>query len=175
MNQDLILVDIDDKVIGYESKKVIHDKGLLHRAFSIFIYNGSKMLIQKRNKNKYHSGGLWSNACCSHPRKNETLEKSAHERLKQEMRFDTSLEEQFSFIYRKEFNNGIIEYEYDHVFLGEYSKKVNINLVEASDYKWIEIEELKKLLISKPEMFTCWFIISCPKIINLILSKENRS
>ncbi len=172
MKNDLVLVDIEDNIIGYSNKKEIHDKGLLHRAFSIFIYDENKLLIQKRNENKYHSGGLWTNTCCSHPRKNETLKNCVHQRLKEEMRFDCSLKEMFSFVYRNRFSNDIIEYEYDHVFCGKYCGKVDINLEEASDYKWIEIDELKKILLTNPDMFTPWFIISAPKVINMILNKE---
>ncbi len=168
MDDELILVDIDDNVVGYMSKGKIHEIGKLHRAFSIFIYNENKMLLQKRNINKYHSGGLWSNACCSHPRKNEILSECIHRRLKEEMGFDCNLEEKFSFIYRTSFHNSLIEYELDHVFLGKYNKDVKNNIEEVSEYKWIDINDLKNELKDYPERFSYWFIISVPKIIKMI-------
>lgn len=168
MKDELVLVDLNDNVIGYGNKLAIHKDGLLHSAFSVFIYNKNKMLLQKRNSNKYHSGNLWTNACCSHPRKGENIKDAIQRRLLEEMGFDCNLKEEFSFIYRTVFNNNIIEYELDHVFLGQYNGNVNINLDEACEYKWIEISELKNQLVNNPSIFTSWFIISAPEIIKII-------
>lgn len=164
----IILVDLDDKEIGFASKHEVHERGLLHRAFSIFIYNEDYLLIQQRNSKKYHSGGLWTNACCSHPRKNERTEEAIHRRLKEEMGFDCKLNEQFKFVYKVKFSENLYEYEYDHVFLGKYSGDITLNREEASNYKWIKIEKLKEELLNYSEHYTAWFIISAPKIFEIL-------
>lgn len=161
----VILVDENDNEIGTEEKISAHKKGLLHRAFSIFIFDSKgRMLIQKRKKDKYHSGGLWTNACCSHPRPGEDINEAVHRRLKEEMGFDTQLKEIFSFIYKATFDNGLTEYEYDHVFIGFYDGDVHPNPEEAEDYKWIEVEELTKDVAQHPEKYTVWFKIALPKV-----------
>lgn len=133
MFEEITLVDIDDHITGYSTKEDVHKRGLLHRAFSVFIVNDNKMLIQMRNPNKYHSGGLWSNACCSHQRKEEILSEAVHRRMNEELGFDCPLEEKFKFIYRTRFENGLVEYELDHVFVGEYCGEVCIDPNEASE------------------------------------------
>ena len=120
-------MDLDDHEIGSEEKLRAHEKGYLHRAFSVFIYQGDRMLIQQRNPEKYHSGGLWANACCSHPRAGESLTEAIHRRLQEEAGFDCELAELFSFTYRTVFTNGLTEYEFDHVFLGSYDGEVKMN------------------------------------------------
>lgn len=165
MSEVIIKVDFDDNEIGFITKEEAHKSPILHRAFSIFIMNGDKMLIQKRNPNKYHSGGLWTNACCSHPRKGESLEKAVHRRLVEEVGFDCELVEKFSFVYMRQFNENLYEYEYDHVFVGEYSGEVILNEEEATEYMWIDKAELKTRLREKPEEFTTWFFIAASKII----------
>ena len=145
MENRIALVDIDDNIIGFETKEEVHRRGLLHRAFSVFIIRDGKMLIQMRNPDKYHSGGLWSNACCSHQRDGEELSESVHRRMEEELGFDCHLEEKFSFIYRTQFRPDLIEYEYDHVFAGTY--------------------DLKEELVKYPETFSSWFIICAPKVI----------
>lgn len=163
---DLIaLVDLDDRIIGYETKAEVHRKGLLHRAFSVFIVNDGKMLIQMRNPDKYHSGGLWSNACCSHQRKGEELEDSVHRRMEEELGFDCALEEKFDFVYRTQFREDLIEYEFDHVFVGQYSGDVRVDPQEASEIRWIALGELKEQLMNTPEAFSSWFLICAPKVI----------
>ena len=134
MNREnkIALVDIDDNIIGFETKEEVHRRGLLHRAFSVFILRDGKMLIQMRNPDKYHSGGLWSNACCSHQRDGEELAESVHRRMTEELGFDCHLEEKFSFVYRTQFRPDLIEYEYDHVFAGSYDGEVRVNPEEAS-------------------------------------------
>src|SRR5258708_894916 len=121
MEERVILVNDQDEEIGTEEKMCAHEKGLLHRAFSIFIYNSKgEMLLQRRAKIKYHSGGLWTNACCSHPRKGETIEKAAHRRLKEEFGFDCNLKNAFSFIYQADLDKGLKEHEFDYVLTGLY-------------------------------------------------------
>lgn len=162
--EEIIKVDFEDNEIGFITKEEAHRTCTLHRAFSIFIMNGNKMLIQKRNPNKYHSGGLWTNACCSHPRRGEKLEEAIHRRLVEEMGFACPLSERFSFVYMRQFAPDLYEYEYDHVFVGEYAGEVVLNEEEANEYMWIDIDELKKWLLEKPEEFTTWFIIAVSKI-----------
>ena len=163
--EEIALVDLDDRIIGYDTKENVHRTGKLHRAFSIFIVNEGKMLIQKRNVNKYHSGGLWTNACCSHQRKNEELEEAIHRRLAEEIGFDCELEEKFKFVYRTKFAEDLYEYEVDHVFLGNYSGEVVLNEEEAEEIRWISFEDLKKELLERPNDFTSWFIIAAPGVL----------
>ena len=165
MENRIALVDIDDNITGFETKEEVHRRGLLHRAFSVFIIRDGKMLIQMRNPDKYHSGGLWSNACCSHQRDGEELLESVHRRMVEELGFDCHLEEKFSFIYRTQFRPDLIEYEYDHVFAGTYDGEVRVNPEEASQIRWIPLADLKEELVKYPETFSSWFIICAPKVI----------
>ena len=170
---DLIaLVDLDDRIIGYETKEEVHRKGLLHRAFSVFIVDEGKMLIQMRNPDKYHSGGLWSNACCSHQRKGEELEDSVHRRMEEELGFDCALEEKFDFVYRTQFREDLIEYEFDHVFVGQYSGNVRVDPQEASQIRWIALGELKEQLMKTPEMFSSWFLICAPRVMQIMQNRN---
>lgn len=171
MNDELILIDLDDNQIGTGEKEDVHMKGQLHRAFSVFLYDGDRMLVQRRNKNKYHSGGLWANACCSHPRNGEELKDAVPRRMMEELGVEAEVEEIFSFIYRTEFSWDLYEYECDHVFLGEYSGAVSFSKDELSEIRWIEIDELKRKLVDTPEKFASWFIIAAPEVIAEI---ENR-
>ena len=162
----ILLVDKEDNEAGYGEKLQVHKHGLLHRAFSIFIFNQKgEMLIQKRYSGKYHSPGLWSNTCCSHQKQGLSLEQVAHGRLKYEMGFDTEINEAFSFIYRIEFENGLIENELDHVFFGSYDGIVSPERTEVEDYRWISIERLKNEMENTPESFTYWLRYSIDKII----------
>ncbi len=168
MSEMIILVDENDRTIGFEEKLKAHQgEGKLHRSFSIFIFNSKgNILLQQRAKKKYHFGGLWSNACCSHPNKGEELEKAVHRKLKQEMGFDTDLREIFSFIYKvKDSNNGLTEHEFDHVFIGEYDGEPNPNLEEVDNWKWTDIKELKKDVKNNPEKYSFWFREAFHKII----------
>ncbi|MBU1046481.1 isopentenyl-diphosphate Delta-isomerase [Patescibacteria group bacterium] len=154
----IILVDDKDNEIGKGEKMKVHKEGKLHRAFSIFIFNSKKeLLIQKRAINKYHNGGLWSNSCCSHPNYGESLGKATHRRLKEEMGFDCNLVKMSSFIYRKKFENGLIEHEYDHIFVGEYEKEPVPNLEEVEDWRWINLEDLKNDILINSDNYTFWF------------------
>lgn len=171
MNNDrdkIILVDLNDNEIGFDNKMDVHYQGVLHRAFSIFIVNNKKMLIQKRNINKYHSGGLFTNACCSHPREGEILEHAIHRRLNEEMGFDCELKEVTSFVYYHNFNNGTIEYELDHVYIGNYSGEINIDPDEAESAEWVDILWLKQDVMNHPENYTVWFIIALPKVLKAL-------
>lgn len=168
---NLILVDLNDLPIGTASKLEAHQKHYLHRAFSVFIVHDGKMLIQKRAANKYHTPGLWSNACCSHPRMNETLETAVHRRLVEELGIDADCLECFSFIYYAAFDNGIAEYEYDHVFLADTNQKIQLNPEEAEAIEWIPFDELAEDLCKNPQKYTPWFIIACPKVLAYCLKE----
>jgi isopentenyl-diphosphate Delta-isomerase len=166
MTEYVILVDENDQAIGICEKMEAHEKGLLHRAFSVFVFNDKgEMLLQRRALSKYHSPGLWTNTCCSHPRENESVEEAAHRRLKEEMGFDCQLEEVFSFTYNAAFSNGLIEHEFDHVLIGKYDSSPLLNTEEAAEYKWISIKEVLREAEENPNNFTEWFKIILPKLV----------
>jgi isopentenyl-diphosphate delta-isomerase len=163
--QQVILVDDNDNAIGEVEKMEAHLKGLKHRAFSIFIFNSSgEMLLQQRALNKYHSAGLWSNACCSHPRPGEKTELAAARRVSEELGFTTPLQKIFDFAYKVSFANGLIEHEFDHVFVGNYDGVVSADPAEVNDWSFKSIEEIKKGLREEPGKYTEWFQIAFPKI-----------
>lgn len=157
----VVLVDEHDRVIGKAEKLSAHSGGgKLHRAVSVFVFNAKgETLLQRRADGKYHSAGLWSNTCCTHPAPGEEPEAAARRRLKEEMGFDTPLTEGFEFIYRTAVGSGLTEWEYDHVFFGEYNGAVKPNPVEVSDYKWVSLEELLADVKSNPQNYTRWLII----------------
>ena len=160
MDELVILVDKNDNQLGLMEKIEAHEKAVLHRAFSVFILNdNNELLLQKRALSKYHSPGLWTNTCCSHPRDGESVIDAGIRRLKEEMGFVTEINPLFSFIYRAEFDNGLTEHEFDHVLLGRYNKTPLINKLEVSDWKWIDIEFLKKDVFVNPDIYTVWFKI----------------
>ncbi len=157
MEHTLILVDEKDNITGYGEKMKVHREGHLHRAFSLFVVNRSgQLMLQRRAFEKYHSGGLWANTCCSHPLKGEDREETIHSRLKHEMGFDCELKPLFNFIYRAEFENGLTEYELDQVYIGFYEGVANPNPDEVCEWKWMDIEELKNDLKSSPEKYVYW-------------------
>jgi len=163
--EEVILVNAQDEECGRMEKMEAHRKGVLHRAFSIFIFNyKNEMLLQQRAVNKYHSGGLWTNACCSHPKPNEALEAAATRRLYEELGFETSLEKLFDFIYNTSFENGLTEYEFDHVFSGIYNGEVNINKAEVHDFCYRSVDEIESNLKTHPQKFTEWFKIAFPLV-----------
>lgn len=163
--EEIILVNEKDEPIGVMEKIEAHKKGLLHRAFSIFIFNrNGEMLLQQRALNKYHSAGLWSNACCSHPRPGEDLEEAAHRRLKEEMGFDTRLEKIFDFVYEVKFDNGLTEHEFDHVFAGIYDGPVHYHKEEVMDVRFSSIEMVRDSLENEPVKYTEWFRLAFPKL-----------
>ena len=159
------MVDDDDKVLGAAEKMEVHEKGLMHRAFSIFIFNSRKeMLLQQRALNKYHSSGLWSNACCSHPNPYEDTRLAAERRLKEEMGFWTPLQKLFDFAYKVTFENGLTENEFDHVFLGKYDGEIKMNPEEVINYSFKPMKQIKHELKEIPGIYTAWFHIAFPKI-----------
>ena len=163
--QTVILVNEKDEITGTAEKMEAHKKGLLHRAFSIFVFNSrGEMLMQQRAPGKYHSGGLWTNACCSHPRPGEKTEDAARRRLKEELGFETPLAGIFDFIYKAEFVNGLAEYEYDHVYVGEYDGIIQPDKEEVMDYCFLPMPEVGRRITHRPENYTAWFHIAFPKI-----------
>jgi len=167
MPEKVILVDKDDKEIGIGEKIKTHKEGKLHRCFSVFIFNSkNELLLQRRARSKYHSGGLWTNTCCSHPRPNEPTEKSVHRRLKEEMGFDCEVKEIFSFIYKVKFDNGLWEHEYDHVFFGKFDGEPKPNPEEVDEWKWVSLEKLKKDIQENPDNYTYWLKKSIDKVIS---------
>ena len=156
----VVLVNKKDQEIGTMEKIEAHQKGLLHRAFSVFILNeNNELLLQKRGINKYHSPGLWTNTCCSHPRNGEDVLDAGIRRLKEEMGFVTKLSSLLSFIYKAEFDNGLTEHEFDHVLIGKYSSNPIINELEVCDWKWIDLDVLRQDILDNPEIYTVWFKI----------------
>jgi len=165
----IILVDDNDKQIGTEEKLKAHKEGKLHRAFSIFIFNSkNELLLQKRADFKYHSGGLWTNTCCSHPRPYKNIEEEAKKRLEEEMGIKVNLKKLFTFKYKSSFTNGLTEHEYDHVFIGRYDNDPVPNADEVSEWKWVSLKELKKDVKDNPDNYTEWLKICLDKVINNI-------
>ncbi len=165
MEQQVILVNEKDEVTGTAGKMEAHQTGLLHRAFSIFVFNSKgEMLLQQRAEGKYHSPGLWTNACCSHPAPGEDTLKAAERRLREELGFNTRLEKVFSFTYRSDFDNGLTEHEFDHVFTGTYDGAINPDREEVKDYCFKPMQEIAEALRLQPEKFTSWFRIAFPVV-----------
>jgi len=163
--QFVILVNEKDEAHGEMEKIEAHKKGLLHRAFSVFIFNSKgEMLLQRRALNKYYSGGLWSNTCCSHPFPGEATDAGAVRRLREEMGFGAGLAKAFDFIYRAAFDNGLTEYEFDHVYTGEYNGSIHANPDEVCDYCYKNMDDIHHSLQTHPEKFTPWLHIVFPKI-----------
>ncbi|MFT3932751.1 MAG: isopentenyl-diphosphate Delta-isomerase [Chitinophagaceae bacterium] len=162
---DIILVNEQDEQIGTMEKMEAHRKAMLHRAFSVFIFNSKgEMLLQQRAFKKYHSAGLWTNACCSHPKPGEDTLAAAESRLQFEMGFTTGLKKIFEFTYRSAFDNGLTEYEFDHVFAGIYNDAIHPDPDEVSDYCYKSMEDIKASLQTHPEKYTTWFAIAFPLI-----------
>jgi len=172
MTEQVILVNTNDEEMGFMEKMEAHRKAILHRAFSIFIFNSKgEMLLQQRAVHKYHSSNLWTNACCSHPRPGEKTTDAASRRLKEEMGFDVPVKKIFDFTYKVSFENGLTEYEFDHVYIGYYDGQVNVNPDEVQDYCFKRVNEIKDSLQSHPQKYTAWFHLAFPKIEKWI--KEN--
>lgn len=162
--EQIILVNEADEVVGFEEKIRAHELGLLHRAFSIFIFNSKgEMLLQQRAADKYHSPLLWTNTCCSHPNKDENMSDALKRRLQEEMGLESDLEFQFKFIYKTAFSNGLMEHELDHVYMGVTDDQPVPDPAEVHDWKYISLDQLK-LEMQHPENFTVWFNISFPMI-----------
>lgn len=160
VEEQVVLVNTKDEPLGLMNKQEAHVAGLLHRAFSVFVFNDkNELLIQQRALGKYHSPGLWTNTCCSHPRENETYKDAAHRRLQEEMGFDCELKYLFNFVYKADVGQGLTEHELDHVFKGVFNQEPSINLDEVASYKWVSFEELKKDIVKNSEEYTEWFKI----------------
>ncbi len=165
MIEQVILVNEQDEEIGSIEKIEAHRKALLHRAFSVFIFNGKgEMLLQQRALSKYHSPGLWTNTCCGHPRPGEPVDAGAARRLKEEMGFEVPLKKIFDFVYKTEFENGLSEFEFDHVFTGVYNQRPDPDPREVNDYCFRSSEDIERDLITHPERYSSWFKIAFPRI-----------
>lgn len=168
MNQDVILVNLHDEPVGTATKEEAHRRGDLHRAFSVFLYHENRLLIQQRAFHKYHSGGLWANTCCSHPRPGEELEEAVKRRLKEEAGIECEVKEIFSFVYKHQFAEDLYEHEYDHVFLGEYCGEPLPDPEEIEAFRWISFGDLKRELAEEPEKYAPWFVIAAPRVLRVI-------
>ena len=174
MEEYVILVDENDLETGIMEKMKAHREAVLHRAFSVFIFNQrGELMLQQRAFSKYHSPGLWTNTCCSHPRPGETTPDAAHRRMTEEMGFDCEFEEAFSFIYKAELDNNLTEYEYDHVFIGTSGKLPLINTDEAADFRFASMPEIRKEMNAGPENFTIWFRIAFDRVEHFFNEKLN--
>ena len=172
MKENVILVDKNDTQIGLMSKLDAHKKGILHRAFSVFVLNNNnEIMLQKRAYNKYHSGGLWTNTCCSHQREGENSIEAGKRRLLEEMGFETELKIITSFIYKVEFENGLTEHELDYLLIGKYLKSPVINKQEVADWKWMKVELISDDIKLNPNNYTSWFKIIFDKFQNKIKIK----
>ncbi|GLU54178.1 isopentenyl-diphosphate Delta-isomerase [Dyadobacter frigoris] len=164
----IILIDKDDNEIGVMEKIETHRLGLLHRAFSIFLFNeNGEMLLQQRALSKYHSAGLWSNACCGHPRPNELTKQAAIRRLGEELGFETNINKVFHFCYHASLDNGLIENEFDHVFIGKYDGIINPNIDEVHSWKYDSLENIKRDIMSveTSNLYTVWFKIAFTELL----------
>ncbi|WP_395044837.1 isopentenyl-diphosphate Delta-isomerase [Flavobacterium sp.] len=158
--EKVILVNEKDEQIGLMPKLEAHEKAILHRAFSVFVLNSkNEIMLQQRAHHKYHSPLLWTNTCCSHQRNGETNIKAGTRRLEEEMGFVTELRELFHFIYKAPFDNGLTEHELDHVMIGYYNEEPKVNDDEVASWKWMAIDDVKKDMQDKPEIYTVWFKI----------------
>lgn len=171
----VILVDTEDRPTGTIEKMEAHRLGVLHRAFSVFVFNEKgEMLLQQRALSKYHSGGLWTNACCSHPAPGEETTDAARRRLVEELGIEIPVQKIFDFVYRTEFDNGLIEHEFDHVFTGRHDGFVDFNRDEVMDICYKSMDEVKNSLHLNPEQYTSWFRIAFPKIEDWYRHQYNR-
>jgi isopentenyl-diphosphate delta-isomerase len=161
VTEHVIIVNVRDEIIGVEEKIKAHSDGVLHRAFSIFIFNAAgQLLLQQRAHNKYHSKGLWSNTCCGHPRPGESIVDASLRRLSEEMGFVCEVRESFKFIYRAEVGDGLVEHEYDHVLVGRFDGDPAPNSDEVDDWKWVDLTTLQLNMREDPDIFTYWFRLS---------------
>ena len=171
--EKVIIVDREDNYVGTLPKMEAHEKGVLHRAFSVFILNQKgELMLQQRALHKYHSPGLWTNTCCSHQREGEENLQAGTRRLEEEMGFSVPLEELFSFIYKAPFDNGLTEHELDHVMLGYYEGIPEINSDEVNTWKWMSLNEIASDLTVNPESYTVWFKIIFERFFNHVKSTK---
>lgn len=169
MTEQVILVDRQDHAIGEMEKMEAHEKAVLHRAFSVFVFNDKdELMLQQRAFSKYHSPGLWTNTCCSHPRPGEDTTLAAHRRLVEEMGFDCEVQKIFDFIYKAALDKGLTEHEFDHVFVGRYNQPPVINTQEAESWKWMKMEDIAADMKSNPEKYTVWFRIAFDRVFDYL-------
>ena len=166
MNEEkVILVDEKDWPLGEMEKMEAHRKAVLHRAFSIFVFNDkNELMLQRRALSKYHSPGLWTNTCCSHPRPGEEVLEAGHRRLQEEMGFDSELKKIFDFIYNAELDQGLTEHEFDHVLFGRYHREPAINPEEVDDWKWMTMDDIAADMKTHPHNYTVWFRIAFDRV-----------
>jgi isopentenyl-diphosphate delta-isomerase len=166
MDQEyVILVDERDNDIGMMEKMQAHREGKLHRAFSVFIFNDrNELLLQQRALDKYHSAGLWTNSCCSHPRPHETIKDAANRRLFEEMGIGCDLSIKTSFIYKTAFENGLMEHELDYILTGRFNFEPAINPEEVANYKWLSLDAIRQDIALHPEHYTSWFKIALENV-----------
>jgi len=174
MLEEVVLVNEKDEPVGTMEKMAAHEQAILHRAFSVFVFNNNgDVLMQQRAFSKYHSGGLWTNTCCSHPRPGEEVLAAATRRLQEEMGFTTSLTKAFDFTYKADFENGLTEHEFDHVFTGNYDGLIHFNTDEVAAYAFIPAQDLEQQIEETPERFTAWFHIAYPKLKAWMATTQN--
>jgi isopentenyl-diphosphate delta-isomerase len=155
--EQVILVDEQDRELGFAEKLAAHRAGALHRAFSVFVFDErGRLLLQKRATAKYHSGGLWSNTACGHPRPGETTDEAARRRLREEMNVECELRGAFSFIYRTEVGGALVEHEFDHVFVGEHASDPAPDVAEVESWKWIALDDLRRDLARESHLYSAW-------------------
>ena len=160
MEENVILVDEQDNQLGLMPKMEAHEKAVLHRAFSVFIFNSKgELMLQQRAAHKYHSPLLWTNTCCSHQRNGESNIEAGKRRLVEEMGFETNLKEVFSFVYKAPFDNGLTEHELDHVMVGNFDGLPEINHEEVASFKWMSLDAIKEDIELHPNLYTAWFKI----------------
>ena len=165
--EKVILVDKNDSEVGLMEKMEAHEKAVLHRAFSVFIFNSEgNLMLQQRALHKYHSPGLWTNTVCSHPRSGDKTADAAHRRIVEEMGFDSDFEEAFSFLYKADVGQNLTEHEFDHVFIGKSDKQPNINPDEVASWKYVDLDWLVKDIEERPDDYTVWFKIALAEVIS---------
>lgn len=165
----VILVDANDEETGTMGKQEAHVKGVLHRAISVFVFDSQgRLLLQQRAESKYHTPGLWTNTCCSHPTPGEEPLAAAHRRLAEEMGVEADLKFAFSFKYRAVFDNGLVEHEWDHVFIGRSDAKPKLNYDEVRSHRWCSRQMISDEINENPESFTAWFKLTYQRVFDMV-------
>jgi len=169
----VILVDTADRELGTMEKMEAHENAVLHRAFSVFIFNDrGELMLQQRAAHKYHSPLLWTNTCCSHQRQGESNIEAGKRRLREEMGFEVDLDKKFHFVYKAEFDNGLTEHELDHVMVGYYNGEPTINPEEVASWKWINMEVLQQDMKDHPQDYTAWFKIIFDRFVEFLTKQS---
>jgi len=169
----IVLVDSQDRAVGLGEKMDVHRRGLLHRAFSAFVFDAAgRLLLHQRAFGKYHCGGLWTNTCCSHPGPDETAAEAGERRLAEEMGFSCALTPLFGFEYRAELDHGLVEHEYDHVLVGTSDAVPAPDPEEVAAYEWVALDEVERRVHAHPERFTPWFRIALPRVVAALASSR---